>query len=97
MRLLPRLFAAPAQSPLGSAILILCLSLITSACTRVPQIEDQIDSDLRGQPYPDFVPLDAVLAPHALPQKQNAEIKTDLDKAAARLRRRAAALRQRTL
>lgn len=76
---------------------VLALCLIASACTRVPQIEDQIDTDLRNQSYPNFIPLNTALSDEGLPQDENAILQTDLDNAAAQLRRRATALRQRAL
>ncbi|NIZ13457.1 hypothetical protein HCZ87_08660 [Phaeobacter sp. HF9A] len=78
-------------------LLALGLLLCTAAgCTRVPQLENRISPELRNQPYPKLLPLDSALAQQPLPEEETAALTQDLDARAARLRRRAEALRNRT-
>lgn len=73
------------------------LALITAAaiaaCTRVPELEDRLTPDLRNAPYPKLLPLDRTLEPLASPAVANEELEQQLDARAARLQRRAEALR----
>lgn len=71
------------------------VALALAACSRVPELEDRLSADLRSQPYPQLLPLGSALAQPALPQEQSAALSESLDARAARLQRRAEALRQR--
>ncbi len=70
--------------------------LLGTACSRVPDIENQLTKDLRNAPYPALLPLNSVFAtpdtPAASPAQQGAALEQDLSARAARLRARAAAL-----
>jgi hypothetical protein len=68
------------------------LTLITTACTRVPELEDQLTADLKSADYPKLIPLDQALAPLPLPETQSAELEEQLLARSARLQNRARAL-----
>lgn len=73
---------------------VLILSLVlAAACTRVPEIEDQLTDDLRTAPYPDLIPLNDALTERAAPAEEAQELEDDLTRRANRLKARAAALK----
>ena len=88
-----RLCGSPLQF-LGLGLVLVACTL--SACTRVPELEDQLSADLRSQPYPTLLPLDSALAQEPLPETESAALAETLDARAANLRRRAEELRRRT-
>lgn len=73
-------------------VLILGLAVGLSACSRVPEIEDQLTPDLRSASYPALIPLDTALPSKAQPAEQGAELDAELKARAARLKARASAL-----
>ncbi|MQY42652.1 hypothetical protein GG681_08350 [Epibacterium sp. SM1969] len=73
-------------------VLLLSLAL-AAACTRVPEIEDQLTDDLRNAPYPELIPLDGVVEDRAAPSEEAQELEAELARRAARLKARAAALK----
>jgi len=68
------------------------LALATSACTRVPELEDQLSADLRSADYPVLVPQDQALEPLPHPGTQSEELKQQMAARSARLQNRASAL-----
>ena len=68
------------------------LTLTATACTRVPELEDQLTPDLRSTDYPVLVPLEHAVAPLPLPATQSAELEQQLLARSARLQNRAKAL-----
>ena len=79
-----------------SLALTTCVCIITltaTACTRVPELEDQLTEDLRSADYPVLIPLDQAVAPLPLPATQSAELEQQLLARSARLQNRARALR----
>lgn len=75
--------------------LLTALALSGAACSRVPELENQLSADLRSQPYPKLLPLGTALATEPLPEVESAALDQDLSARAARLKARAEALRQR--
>ncbi|MGR3760188.1 hypothetical protein ACUXV3_08635 [Roseobacteraceae bacterium NS-SX3] len=77
-------------------LLLFCAAsalLAAAACTRVPELEDRLGSDLRAAGYPELIPLDENVAPLPDPAGQSAALKRELDARSARLQARAAALK----
>ncbi|NIZ59637.1 hypothetical protein DL239_01460 [Sedimentitalea sp. CY04] len=68
------------------------LTLMATACTRVPELEDQLTPDLKSADYPDLIPLEQALAPLPLPETQSAELEQQLLSRSASLQQRARAL-----
>ncbi len=68
------------------------LALTATACTRVPELEDQLNADLRSSDYPTLVPLDQAVQPLPLPGTQSKELERQLAARSARLQNRARAL-----
>ncbi|WP_293573095.1 hypothetical protein [Phaeobacter sp.] len=87
-----------APSPRKLPLLVLATTLATLAvgCVRVPELEDQLTSDLRGSAYPDLVPLDTALATTVPPHQQSTAVEQSLTARAAALQQRADALRAAT-
>lgn len=75
--------------------LLTALALSSAACSRVPELENQLSADLRSQPYPKLLPLETALVAEPLPEVESAALDQDLTARAALLKRRAEALRQR--
>lgn len=78
-----------------SFTLTLCacfLTLMTTACTRVPELEDQLTADLKSADYPELAPLEQAVEPLPLPATQSAELEQQLLARSARLQQRARAL-----
>lgn len=80
---------------LTAAGLFTALALSVTACSRVPELENQLSADLRSQPYPQLLPLGSALAAEPLPEVESAALDQDLTARAALLKRRAEALKQR--
>ncbi|KIC07774.1 hypothetical protein RA19_21840 [Leisingera sp. ANG-M1] len=72
--------------------LILALTA-AAACTRVPELEDRLTPDLRGADYPKLLPLDDALEPLDPPKQAGEDLQDELDARAARLKRRAEAVK----
>lgn len=85
---------APIRRLTGVAVLT-ALALSAAACSRVPELENQLSADLRSQPYPKLLPLGTALAAEPLPEEESAALQQSLDARAAELKRRADALKQR--
>jgi len=68
------------------------LALTATACTRVPELEDQLSANLRAADYPALVPLDQAVEPLPLPGTQSEELEQQLAARSARLQNRANAL-----
>lgn len=68
------------------------LLLATTACTRVPELEDQLTVDLKSADYPTLIPLDQAVAPLPLPDSQSTALEQQLLARSARLQQRARAL-----
>lgn len=67
-----------------------------TACTRVPEIEDQLSPDLRDQPYPALLPLDQALPRQTAPAESRMEVSDRLNGRAQALQARANRLKNRT-
>ncbi|MCJ8333948.1 MAG: hypothetical protein MJH10_06835 [Epibacterium sp.] len=78
--------------------LVIAVGLVAGlgACSRVPEIENQLTKDLRAQPYPHLLPLATAVPAQTPPDAAAAPVQEDLDARARRLKARAAALRKRT-
>jgi len=74
-------------------IAILLVLTAAAACTRVPELEDRLTPDLRSADYPKLLPLDDALEPLDPPQQASEELQEELDSRSARLKRRAAAVK----
>lgn len=92
-----RLSRKTSQRYLRTTGLVAGLVVLSSACSRVPEIEDQLTQDLRGQPYPQLLPLSSALPPQENPAELSSTLDEELAARAARLKRRAAALKERKI
>ncbi len=71
----------------------LVLSLgILAACSEFPSLDDKVSAAARAAPYPRLLPIQTLLARPAPPRLTETAVAT-LEARAARLRRKAAALR----
>lgn len=85
------------QAPKVVTATALIVVFAATACTRVPEIEDQLTKDLRAQPYPALQPLDRTLAAQPAPEVAVREVQDDLAARSRRLKARADALRKREI
>lgn len=76
--------------------LLVVMAAACAACTRVPEIEDRLTTDMRDAAYPALLPLDDGLPTLPTPQDQSAELEEQLEARSARLKARAEALRRAT-
>lgn len=79
--------------PFSLTVLVVALA-ITGACTRVPEVDEQVAPDLKAANYPELVPLHRVLSDEPSPQEAQQKQQEILQARQARLKRRAAALRR---
>lgn len=68
------------------------LALAASACTRVPELDDQRSETLKSSAYPALLPLDRLVAPLPDPQADSATLEQELTARSSRLQTRANAL-----
>lgn len=73
-------------------IMFLLAVTAAAACTRVPELEDQLTPDLRSAGYPKLLPLDTSMEPVAPPQQASGDLQQELEGRNARLKRRAKAV-----
>ncbi|WP_299967280.1 hypothetical protein [uncultured Roseobacter sp.] len=73
-----------------AAFVILCLA----GCTRFPEIDAATDDVARDAPYVELVPLNRITDQAAPQSQESAETQETLEARAARLRARAARLKQ---
>lgn len=77
---------------LALTICALILALTTTACTRVPELEDKLNADLRSADYPKLVPLEQAVELLPFPSTQSAALEQQMAARSARLQARAKAL-----
>ncbi|MCL6284770.1 hypothetical protein M3P21_14630 [Ruegeria sp. 2012CJ41-6] len=63
--------------------------LAVTACTNVPELEDELSPQLRDSRYPKLIPLEDALGPPVDPQTEAREIEDELEARAAALQNRA--------
>lgn len=90
---------SPTRARATTLGIVIAVGLVAGlgACSRVPEIENQLTEDLRAQPYPKLLPLATAVPAQTPPAAAAAPVQEDLDARARRLKARAAALRKRTL
>ncbi|MDP5216642.1 hypothetical protein Q5Y75_05380 [Ruegeria sp. 2205SS24-7] len=70
-------------------VLIGAMLLAVTACTNVPELDDEISPQLRNSRYPALIPLEDALGPPVDPQAEAQEIEEELEARAAALQNRA--------
>lgn len=82
------------QTRFSRTALLVLLTAVATACTRVPEIEDRLTPDLRGADYPALMPLEQSVPPLPAPEEESLRLERQLDARSARLKARAEALRR---
>ncbi|MVO15698.1 hypothetical protein [Parasedimentitalea huanghaiensis] len=68
------------------------IALMAAACTRVPELEDQLTPALKRADYPMLVPLESAAPPLPDPAIESTALEQELAARSARLQARAGAL-----
>ncbi|MFA3915940.1 hypothetical protein [Ruegeria hyattellae] len=72
-----------------SFLLVGATLLAATACTNVPELEDELSPQLRDARFPKLIELDKALGPPVDPESEAKEIEQELDARAAALQKRA--------